>query len=216
MRKFIHIVFVFIIIITQSAYAEKPFIDSNGKVTLKYIKLKQINRIKKINNKLNIKILDIITYPYYDISDDLFCYGVWNKRDSVAVPVIFIKNYLEDLSNFYDESDSTFYYYIMNRKFADVIKKLDSLRIYIDLEGKTYINYKEISNQQIYELIDNISVFNKNSGDTLNPKSITVFTAPLLDETIGRLIKMKLLLIKNYAKKKDVDCWDKITEDIFK
>ncbi|TAL66802.1 MAG: hypothetical protein EPN82_16915 [Bacteroidetes bacterium] len=230
-----YIIVLCLFLCIQQLYSEKPFIDSNGKVTVKHIFLKldakqvkqvsrcwafelndkQIKEIKKINGKVKVKVLDIITYPYYGISDNLFCYGIWNKPDSVALPIVFIKEYNEELSNYYD-ADPEYYNYLKKRTFDDVIKKLDSLTIYIDLSGKTYINNNEFSIEQIFRIIDNVSIYNKIPDNKFNTKSISVNTAPILNKAIEKTIKSKLQEIKNYTMEKDVDCWDKITVDIFK
>ena len=221
----------------QALYAEYPDIDSNGRVNFRHIFLKldpkqveqvsrawafelneeQIKRIKKINRKVNIKIMDIITYPYYDCTDDLFCYCVWNKPDSVALPIDIIKGYYEELSYFYDEAEPSDYNYFKNRKdFSEVINRLSSLRIFIDLEGKTYIKYREVTDEEIFKLIDSLSIYNKIPENKLNPKDISISTAPILNDTIGNMIKSKINKFRDYAKNKDVYCWDKISEDIFK
>jgi hypothetical protein len=206
-------------------FADGPPVDSTGKITTKYISLHldssqiiQVSRawafelnetqqkiLKKINNKAEIKILDIITFPYFDCSCGMYMFGIWFKKDSVGIPLEYIKEYHLTLKSIKEDEGLSTYKYYKSRTFKDVIKKLRPENIFIDWDGKYYLQYKEISEKYIFQLIDKFS--EKNIKIKNNSNYYVFFqTAPLISKKIKKMMLEKILKFKEYCDKKEVGC----------
>lgn len=220
------ILFTFILLLFKLALADGPPIDDKGKVIVKNIVLKldakqheQVSRtwsfelnasqkeqIYKINKKADIKILNIVTYPYHDCTCDSFIYGIWNKDSSIAVPLEFIKHYSKLLKEFKEDRDSSEINIEIPPDFKSVMDKLDDRVVYIDLQGKAYIKYQECTAKELEKHLK--SLHSKFKGKNENEIFLSVFTAPLLNKKTTKLIKSKMKEIYLSAKKFNIDCFD--------
>lgn len=226
------LIFIFLLWGYNLLFADGPPVDSTGKILTKYISLYldssqiiQVSRawafelnetqqkiLKKINRKAEIKILDIITFPYYDCSCGMYMYGIWFKKDSVGIPLEFVEEYNLTLKSIKEDEGLSTYKYYKNRTFKDVIKKLSPETIFIDFDGTYYIRYREVTEKIIYQLIDKCSEKNLKKKKS---SSIFVFfqTAPLINKKIKKMIMKKILKLQSYSKNKEVECGSFIMRD---
>ncbi|MBM2814454.1 MAG: hypothetical protein HW421_1216 [Ignavibacteria bacterium] len=220
-----------LLLIGNKLLADGPPVDNQtGKVSMKSLviildslQLVQVNRawifelkdeqllqIQKYNKRFKTKILDVISFPYYDCTCGMFVYAIWNKENSVSLPIEFIKDYNNMLKD-RKENDWGDHKYLKNRTFNDVIKRLSSHHIYIDFEGRTFIKNKKVTEKEIHRLIDKISKYNKLQKEYQDKKNIFFSTAPFINKKIKKIILGKIKRIKKYSNKMDVKCGDLVT-----
>jgi hypothetical protein len=221
MRIFISVIASLILGLCNIAFADGPPVDSKGKITTDYFAIhidsaqieqasrtwaieltkEQIVTLQKLNKKMSVNVLDILTFPYNDCTCGMFIYGIWNKKDSVSIPLYFIKDY----KSYYNDLEPNQKKYYNKRTMKDVIKKLSSTSIFIDFDCNCYIKNKLVTDKDIKKLIDKLSKkkSSKHSGDD---QIIWFNTVPFLDKKIEKNIRKKVAKFKAYCKKKNIDC----------
>lgn|GEM_PF-3031358 len=174
----------------------------------------QLKQIQKYNKKLNIKILDVLTFPYYDCNCDAFVYAVWNKPNSVALPIKFIKDYNTRLKDMKIDEGKEIYNYYKNRTFEDVVKRLGGNEIFIDLDGRAFIKNKEATEADINKLIDSLRKINKTRKKHIDGNWISFSTAPFVSKQVKKLILSKITSISRKARKRGVECADLVKSKV--
>ncbi len=209
MKKIYILMFIFIF---ADAYADGPPVDTLGNVHGKYFAIKlnesQVkeigrNRTLKFTNKQynylrkklkNLKRKIFVLTPFYnDCTCDLI-YGIWNRRDSVAIP-----DYMSDMLKEENSSGQTG----NDQNSGQEKEKCKNIKsglsewpmIQIDLEGNIYFRNNRKSKKGLFAMIREMASLNGNDG------SIYVSRPPKTDkETDDNILKL-IGEITIYAKK---------------
>ncbi len=182
-----------------------------------YVELsdKQIAKIKKINKAFDTKLLMIVPVPYHDCTCGMGVYGIWNKNASFEIPYQQIRELNqvpvdddgEEIENYGDEYELPKGYTI-----DSIVANLAINTIFIGLDGIAYMKGQVAPIEKIFSFIDERAQANENSATSNNksdmPQDFYISTPVLTDKNVKAKVFAAMKLIKEYAAKKDVPCWD--------
>jgi len=207
-----------IMLVAAIAWADGPPINEKGEITTDHItfylnedQIKEvgISRVLTLDKKqaeilkiifcgVDIRRIEVITPSYSNCACDLFPYAIWNAKNKVSLPIV----YLDCAAPPLDSADSPPFHSKKQHEYIPYVsegKKGWYGPINIDSEGDFYFKNKQITEYEIYKIIKKMAKI-EDKDDPV----IFFSLPPKIQDTIEKKIGNTLYNIFIFGEKNNV------------